>query len=626
MTLASGGCYSERTVRFLRLFGAPLVGAFLLGGCASLRSSSSLEAPRAAPPIRARSAAGLDEAYRCFLAARLDLAQGDLAAAASEMERAARLDPTSGFLATQLGNLYLKQGLFPKAIEALERALTLDPKDAEVHASLGNLYLAAQRFPEAASEYREVIRLSPDNREAYVVLSSLYLQLKDRERAAQLLHELLRIDPDNVAAHYYLARVWLDAKAFDRAVEEYVLALEENPDYTPAVKELDLVFQATGDYVRAARVWKKLAQEHPDNPEFFERLGYAYLEPKHERIAEARGAFEDVERLEGDNLDVRFKLGLLYLQESHDARRHGDDAEADRRCDRAIAEFEFIELAAAAGGKGGQGAGIDQVRYYLGSAQIERGALEAAVKTFGAVPTSSPKYPETRAQLAEAYGRGGKNAEAEKTLRTSLGLRPDAPLLYTALASLLRDAKRVTEAIDLLVQAQERFPGDDKVAFALGVAYDESGAFDRSIDQMRKVLALNPNSPEALNYIGYSYADRGIRLDEAENLVRKALELSPQDGYITDSLGWVYFKKHQNAEALKTLRKALTLAPEDPVITEHVADVLRAMGKIREAVEHYRKALDLKPKDADLQRIQGKYRELEKKDGGAPPPHRKRAP
>ena len=110
---------------------------------------------------------------------------------------------------------------------------------------------------------------------------------------------------------------------------------------------------------------------------------------------------------------------------------------------------------------------------------------------------------------------------------------------------------------------------------------------------MEKVIALDPDHANALNYLGYTLAEMGIRLTEAENLIKHALELKPGDGYITDSLGWVYFKMGHHEKALVWIQKALEELPDDPLITEHLGDAYMALGRWREAQKAYQRAIDL---------------------------------
>ncbi|CAD7782784.1 MAG: Photosystem I assembly protein Ycf3 [Candidatus Methanoperedenaceae archaeon GB50] len=118
---------------------------------------------------------------------------------------------------------------------------------------------------------------------------------------------------------------------------------------------------------------------------------------------------------------------------------------------------------------------------------------------------------------------------------------------------------------------------------------------DMCIKEMRQTISLDPNHAEALNYLGYTYAEMGENLEEAERLIKRALEIKPEDGYIIDSLGWVYYQRGEYKKALEILKKAHKLASKDPIITEHLGDVYSKNGLYQEALKYYRQALKLKP-------------------------------
>ena len=126
------------------------------------------------------------------------------------------------------------------------------------------------------------------------------------------------------------------------------------------------------------------------------------------------------------------------------------------------------------------------------------------------------------------------------------------------------------------------------------------GRKDQSIAAMKNVLRLTPNDAEALNYLGYTYADMGINLDEAEMLIQSALKIKPDDGYITDSLGWVYYKRGDYSRALKLLTKAVSMIPDDPVILEHLGDVYYQMNSKENALNYYRQSLKKKTSGRDV--------------------------
>jgi Tfp pilus assembly protein PilF len=142
-----------------------------------------------------------------------------------------------------------------------------------------------------------------------------------------------------------------------------------------------------------------------------------------------------------------------------------------------------------------------------------------------------------------------------------------------------------------------------RLYFRLGVVYDKSGNKDDSIETMKKLIQLDPKNANALNYLGYTYADLGKNLDEAERLVKEALTYKPDDGYITDSLGWVYYKKGKYDKALELLKKAASLVPEDPIILEHLGDAYLKKNNEAKALEYYKRSLLHQKKDkGDIQK------------------------
>ncbi|MBW1724711.1 MAG: tetratricopeptide repeat protein, partial [Deltaproteobacteria bacterium] len=166
-------------------------------------------------------------------------------------------------------------------------------------------------------------------------------------------------------------------------------------------------------------------------------------------------------------------------------------------------------------------------------------------------------------------------------------------------------------AENVLKQGLEMEPDNTRFHFRLGVVYDKWGRKADSIKAMKTVIRLDPKDANALNYLGYTYADLGEKLDEAERLIKAALEEKPDDGYITDSLGWVYFKKGLFEKAVKYLEKAVNLVPDDPIILEHMGDAYLEISHKEKALEFYKRSLLNKNKDKE--NIEKKIRKLTEK-------------
>jgi Flp pilus assembly protein TadD len=200
----------------------------------------------------------------------------------------------------------------------------------------------------------------------------------------------------------------------------------------------------------------------------------------------------------------------------------------------------------------------------------------------------------TRAAVLEREGRAADGLAALRAARDArerAGAAADARALTVALAEALGRAGRTGEAVELVRTALARSPRDPELLYALGAAHDRAGETDAAIADMRALLALDPDHVEALNFVGYTLAVRGERLDEAERLVRRALELGPRTGHVLDSLGWVLFRRGDVRRALELLEQADALGGPDPTTLEHLGDAYRALSRHADAERTYRRAL-----------------------------------
>jgi Flp pilus assembly protein TadD len=130
---------------------------------------------------------------------------------------------------------------------------------------------------------------------------------------------------------------------------------------------------------------------------------------------------------------------------------------------------------------------------------------------------------------------------------------------------------------------------------------------------MKKAIELNPKNAAALNYLGYTWAEMGVRLDEAESLIQEALKIEPNDGFYIDSLGWVYFQKGDYKQAVDLLERAVEITVDDPTIIEHLADAYEKAGRADRAIARYREALKKTKEDEQVKRIREKIQRLERK-------------
>jgi len=180
------------------------------------------------------------------------------------------------------------------------------------------------------------------------------------------------------------------------------------------------------------------------------------------------------------------------------------------------------------------------------------------------------------------------------------------------LGDLLRLKHRYTEAIvayDRVVgRIRQPSPGDWIVYYSRGIAYERTGQWTRAEADFNHALVLSPDQPSVLNYLGYAWADMGRNLERARDMIQRAAARRPNDGAITDSLGWVMFRQGNLPEATKLLERAVGLQPEDPTITEHLGDVYWASGRKIEAQYQWRRALTLNPTPEDAAKLEAKIK------------------
>jgi tetratricopeptide (TPR) repeat protein len=266
--------------------------------------------------------------------------------------------------------------------------------------------------------------------------------------------------------------------------------------------------------------------------------------------------------------------------------------------------------------------------YSLGQVLRGLGEPEEAMEIFARIPKAQPLYIEARMQIASIHEEQGRLGEALAEAEAIRLLRPERGLDFHV-ASLRARSGDFEGGVELLEQLLEESPDDDEVLYQIGVLYGLNEDVDKALEYMHRVLEHNPNSAHALNYIGYTWAERGENLDEAERLIRQAVSLKPKDGYIADSLAWVYYMKARPMieagrhgegmalleEARRHLDRAVELTGGDPVVSEHLGDVYLLMNERDRALEYYEEAVDLKPREEEQPDLMDKLDRLRREVG-----------
>ena len=248
----------------------------------------------------------------------------------------------------------------------------------------------------------------------------------------------------------------------------------------------------------------------------------------------------------------------------------------------------------------------------LGALHIDDMQYEKANSFFARVGTDSYLYTLALERQADIHEYLERPEQALNLLQDIVSLHPDWLEPRIRIGDVLRRSEKYERAIKVYEDVLNRIDAleeqDWAVFYALGICYEQTGKWQKAEDALLTALELNPNDPYVLNYLGYTWADKGQNIDKAMEFIRRALELRPQDGYITDSLGWVYYRLGRYDEAVTYLERAVVLAPNDPIINDHLGEVYWQVRRYNEARYQWERALGLSPSEELADEIRQKLK------------------
>ncbi len=251
-----------------------------------------------------------------------------------------------------------------------------------------------------------------------------------------------------------------------------------------------------------------------------------------------------------------------------------------------------------------------QTLFELGSIADRLGLTERSIELFSEVSVDSPLFRTASLQRGLGLSQLDRNDEAVETLRGLVAESPEDYSGYLALGGVLATERRYDEAIEVYEGALIHLDRTDTrfwpLHYRLGIAYERTKQWPKAEETFKYALELSPNQPDILNYLGYSWVDMNINLDEGMDMIRTAVEMRPRDGYIVDSLGWAQYRLGQFDEAVESLERAADLRPRDPTINDHLGDAYWRVGRKLEAAYQWSQVLDMDPEDVDMDFIKTK--------------------
>jgi Flp pilus assembly protein TadD len=468
---------------------------------------------------------------------------------------------------------------------------------------LAELRAAAGDDDGAADVLEELARHAPGDGSGFRELGRAALERRDAARAERHLGRALGLDRRDVEALRLRAAANAALGRVREAKDDHLAILEVEPEEGASLLALGRIALDAGD-LESARAWfGRFTRGAEDPPEAHVRVVFHWLEASRaaEALAAARGAVGEV----GPDPRLRFAEGIALGS----LGRHAE----------AIAPLQAVPPSASAY--------FVPARVALSGALSRAGRHREAERALAEPLALRPGDVRVVVARAAALEREGRARDAAGLLRSAraekerAGARGDAVELTAELAETLVRAGQAPEAIALLRAAIAGAPRETALLYALGAAYERAGEPDAAVAQMRAILALQPDHAEALNFVAYSFAERGVRLEEAEVLARRALAQRPRSAHVLDSLGWILLRRGELARAVEVLEEAAALGSPDPTVLDHLGDAYRALARHDEAARAYRRALGAEDDEGGAEAlrrrssVERKLRELAERDG-----------
>ena len=463
------------------------------------------------------------------------------------------------------------------ALEAARAWYDIEPASAHALQVLGAMLVAAKRVDEAGPVLEKLLTAEGVNREnAFMQLNRLLAGNADKATNLRVIRGLAAKYPQLPQAHFAVGQAAAIAGEDAAAVSAARQALALRPDWELAAMLEAQVLQKKSP-AEAAKSLGAFVEKNPNAREA--RLNYARVLVLDKRLPEARKQFEAVANANPQNPDVIYAVGLLAFQLK--------DYKAAEGYMKRVLGLNYRDP--------------DAVRYLLGQIAEEQKQWPQAIQYYDSIKGSDHELP-ARMRTANALAKQGKVDDALVYLRRVADEHPDdEPQLIVAEAQILRDANRSQDAFKLLSEALDKQPDQPDILYDLALTAEKLERFDLLETHLRKLIQVKPDHAHAYNALGYSFAERNIRLAEARKLIEKALEISPEDYFIIDSLGWVLYREGDLKGAARELRRAYGGRP-DAEIGAHLGEVLWTLGERDEARRVWDESLKSGPDNETLQK------------------------
>ena len=473
-----------------------------------------------------------NKAYHHYLKALIYESQGNLLSAKKEVEKALLIEPESAHLHHMDAEISFFLGQLDRAQEAIEKANQIDPKNTKAHILAGQIYWSLGDVDMAEKKLEKAVTLSPDDSEPLVSLA-MAVTARDPKKAIQLYKEFIEKHPGEVEIQERLGQLYRSQGDLKNAKKSWESVLEWSADNLRAHLALAQIAEVNSDTHTAISHYKAVLNKDPTNLPLLLRVGE--LQYRSNDLTEAYQAFSRAQKISPESPSANFWMALLYEHRG-----------------------EWL-------------------------------------KAVGYLKKVADRSPETGVllRLSYYYTQAGQHSKAIEILKKLVIMEPENTDFLNYLAIAYEQNKQIAEAIKTLEALIDIDTENAEYRFYIATLYDRMGKFPKAETHLRDAISLKPDYSMALNYLGYSYADRDENLKEAEKLVLRAVELEPKKSAYLDSLGWVYYRLGQYQKAQSFLQAAANTGV-DPLIWEHLGDVQMIQGNTSDAILSWDESLHIK--------------------------------
>lgn len=536
-----------------------------------------------------------------YLKASAALMEGDFQTANIIFKHLLTLTPDDDFVKRKYAISLIRTGELDISKKLLEEVfVNSKQKDSEAGLVLAGVYASLGETNNSRIVYKNILKHDAKNEEACIFLGKSYALEKKTAEAIRLLKGCEAKNPKKGIYSYYMGKIYVDKKDYKTAMKFFQNAQRREKDFSQATIGQGLIHEELGQVKQAKAVYKKYLKTQPNDTLVLGRL--VQLMFMQEEFVEVIDYAERLSDYEPENLNLKVKLGILYK----DVKKYNKAVQI------------FKDLLAVAPDN-------DNIIYYLGAIFQEMKQYDSSIEYFAKVRDTSGLYQDSSLQIAQmlslmAQTQGNEEDEEKYSKRFLSFIDSKIDELKTfkvdfsvIKASYFENIDQNEEAIAALeaVAEDKSFNIDHK--FYLAALYEKIKEFNDSEKIVLNILKTHPENAHAWNFLGYSYLERGVKMDRAYEFIAKAVKLSPKDGYIRDSLGWYYFKTGKLDLALTELRAAIKSEPGDISINKHLAVVYTSLNDFKKAKHYIKKALSVVQGEKERAELIEVLKDLEQK-------------